>query len=196
MARVIEAPTLDEDELQTVYEWVDEIPLSRPKRNMTRDFADGLLLAEVVKHYFPRLVELHNYPAAHSVQQRVVNWKTLNTKVFRRMGFQVANSDLQKIANAEAEAVERVLSVVRQFLLNFKEAGLSPEPSPPKLAGKGFPKRVSPEQAVREKAQLVQGLRDAVEVMETKILKLEQLVSMKNAKIEALTDKLVAAGFS
>ena len=34
-------PTLDEDTLQEIYTWIDEIPLSRPKRNITRDFSDG-----------------------------------------------------------------------------------------------------------------------------------------------------------
>lgn len=32
---------LDEEELEKLYMWVDEIPLSRQKRNMARDFADG-----------------------------------------------------------------------------------------------------------------------------------------------------------
>lgn len=32
---------LNEAELETTYNWVDEIPLSRPKRNMARDFADA-----------------------------------------------------------------------------------------------------------------------------------------------------------
>ena len=32
---------LDDEKLQELYAWVDEIPLSRPKRNMTRDFSDG-----------------------------------------------------------------------------------------------------------------------------------------------------------
>ncbi|GFH16235.1 SPEF1-like protein [Haematococcus lacustris] len=50
-----------EQELQGLYTWVDEIPLSRPKRNIARDFSDGVLTAEVVHHYFPKLVELHNY---------------------------------------------------------------------------------------------------------------------------------------
>lgn len=50
-----------------IYNWVDEIPLSRPKRNIARDFSDGVLMAEIVKHYIPHLVELHNYSAAHSV---------------------------------------------------------------------------------------------------------------------------------
>jgi hypothetical protein len=27
--------------IEVLYNWVDEIPLSRPKRNIARDFADG-----------------------------------------------------------------------------------------------------------------------------------------------------------
>ena len=35
-------PLLDnDDELEKLYKWVDQIPLSRPKKNMTRDFSDG-----------------------------------------------------------------------------------------------------------------------------------------------------------
>ena len=47
------APTdeITEDDLQAIYNWVDEIPLSRPKRNIARDFSDGVLLAEIVKHH-------------------------------------------------------------------------------------------------------------------------------------------------
>ena len=32
---------LTEDEAQLVYNWVDEIPLSRPKKNISRDFSDA-----------------------------------------------------------------------------------------------------------------------------------------------------------
>lgn len=37
----MEAPHLDEEEMQLIYNWIDEIPLSRPKKNITRDFSDG-----------------------------------------------------------------------------------------------------------------------------------------------------------
>lgn len=33
--------TLDEEGLQELYTWIDEINLSRPKRNIWRDFSDG-----------------------------------------------------------------------------------------------------------------------------------------------------------
>ena len=32
---------LNEEELQALYAWIDEIPLSRQKKNVTRDFSDG-----------------------------------------------------------------------------------------------------------------------------------------------------------
>lgn len=53
---------------------VDEVPLSRPKRNIARDFSDGVLVAEIVAHYFPKLVEMHNYPPANSYAQKIYNW--------------------------------------------------------------------------------------------------------------------------
>ena len=72
---------LSEEELKEVYNWVDEIQLSRPKRNISRDFADGVLVAEIVFAYHPNLVELHNYVGFNSVQQKEYNWKTLNSSL-------------------------------------------------------------------------------------------------------------------
>jgi hypothetical protein len=52
-----------------------------------------VLVAEVVQHYFPRMVELHNYSAANSLQQKLYNWSTLNTKLFRKLGFQLPREE-------------------------------------------------------------------------------------------------------
>jgi len=43
----MELNSLSESELNEVYNWVDEIPLSRPKKNIARDFADACQTAEV-----------------------------------------------------------------------------------------------------------------------------------------------------
>lgn len=32
---------LNEEELQDLFAWIDKIPLSRPKRHITRDFSDA-----------------------------------------------------------------------------------------------------------------------------------------------------------
>ena len=36
-----------EEELQELYVWVDQIQFSRPKRNIARDFSDGVLLVRI-----------------------------------------------------------------------------------------------------------------------------------------------------
>jgi len=72
---------LSDEQLQAIYTWVDEVPLSRAKRNITRDFSDGVLMAEVLHHYFPKTVDIKNYSNANSVRQKLYNWQTLNNKV-------------------------------------------------------------------------------------------------------------------
>lgn len=32
---------VDEEDMQELYQWIDDIPLSRPKKNINRDFSDG-----------------------------------------------------------------------------------------------------------------------------------------------------------
>ncbi len=46
---------LDEETLQDLYAWIDKIPLSRPKRNITRDLA-----MEVFNSYKKQLKPLAN----------------------------------------------------------------------------------------------------------------------------------------
>ena len=72
---------LSEEELQELYAWIDEIPLTRQKKNITRDFSDGVLAAEVVHHFLPKLVDLHNYSPANAIQQKVTNWRTFNSQL-------------------------------------------------------------------------------------------------------------------
>lgn len=74
----MEAPPISEDEMEQLLEWIDAIPFSRPKKNLSRDFADGVLMAEIMKQYYPNLVQLHNYPAASALNAKFSNWKTLN----------------------------------------------------------------------------------------------------------------------
>ena len=50
---------------------VDSIPFSRPKKNIHRDFSDGVLLAELIYHYDPKIVSLHNYPPANAVNKKI-----------------------------------------------------------------------------------------------------------------------------
>ena len=56
-------------------------------KHRARDFADGVLVAEVIAHFYPRLIELHNYSSANAMTQKMYNWQTLNQRALRKLGF-------------------------------------------------------------------------------------------------------------
>ena len=41
LKNITDMADLTEEELQALYAWIDEIPLSRQKKSITRDFSDG-----------------------------------------------------------------------------------------------------------------------------------------------------------
>jgi len=114
MAHTTQTGELDEESLQRLYEWIDEIPLSRPKRTITRDFSDGMLVAEVIQHYFPKMVDLHNYSPASSSAQKMNNWGVLQRKVFSRLKMSVPEPVVRAISNNKPGVVEMVLLQLKQ----------------------------------------------------------------------------------
>lgn len=232
---------VSEDELTNLYTWVDEIPLSRPKRNIARDFADGVLMAEVVHHYFPRLVELHNYSSANGIQQKLYNWNTLNQKAFRRLGFMISKQDCEAISTCQPGAIERVLKLVKLRIAKYRDQSGSPDgdfgddgvlggelesggdaPAPGSPASRST-RQTAPKQLysalqtagpaasskvraafdggaaaeiIADREAAITELRDTNELLDTKVRKLEQLVKLKDAKIQTLMAKLQAAGLA
>lgn len=112
---------LNDNQLRSLYAWVDKIPLSRPKRNFSRDFSDGVLVAEVIAAYFPSLVELHNYPSANSSKQKLYNFETLNSKVLRRLGYVISKKDMEDMVNCVPGKAESFLFGLQQRMAQYEE---------------------------------------------------------------------------
>lgn len=102
-----------EEELHNLYLWVDSIPISRPKKNIARDFSDGCCVAEILHHFFPKMVELHNYASSMSRARKVENWKTLNSRVFSKIYFTVPPDEVEDLVAAVPGAIERFLRSLR-----------------------------------------------------------------------------------
>ncbi|XP_061600991.1 sperm flagellar protein 1 [Cololabis saira] len=115
----------NDDELQDLFAWIDQIPLSRPKRNISRDFSDGVMAAEVVKHFFPKLVDLHNYNPANSTQQKIGNWTLLDRKVFSKLDFHVPEETVKRIVLSTAGAIVPVLSALRGKIVKKLESTMT-----------------------------------------------------------------------
>lgn len=104
---------LDDQLLQDLYAWIDQIPLSRPKKRIEKDFADGVMVAELIKYYFPSWVDLHNYAPASSTQQKLVNWGLLNRKIFSRFSLNVPDNVLRGICLGRVGLIEVFLYNLR-----------------------------------------------------------------------------------
>ena len=87
--------------------------MSRPKRNIQRDFADGVLCAEIVKHFLPKLIDLHNYSQAHSVAQKTYNWNTLNVKVLKKIGLTLTKKEIENVVNMVPDTIESILLAIK-----------------------------------------------------------------------------------
>lgn len=224
-----EQQPLSDEQLRALYAWIDAIPLTRPKRNIGRDFADGVMLAEVVAAYFPTLVELHNYAAANSVKQRVYNFETLNQRVLRKLGYQIPRPLIDDIVACRPGAIEGVLNALQLKMAKYREKKINgdadsvspsipsyqqpknqpanypqqPNSAPksaksaPSSAGRAMPTQPTKpsilatvdDEILLEKEQQIRELQETVEILELKIAKLEQLVRLKDNKIQKLMGK-------
>jgi hypothetical protein len=223
------ASELTDEQLRAIYAWIDAIPLSRPKKNMARDFSDGVMLAEVVAAYFPHLVEVHNYPAANNVRQKIYNHETLNAKVLKKLGYAIPRETIEDIVNAKPGVIEGVLNTLQIKMAKYREkkagddnqsqyrenvpqtnnrpapveapvrkevAKAAPAPVSHAPQASHAPQRSNPnqknvvasvdEELLLEKEQTIRDLQETVEILELKIAKLEQLVRLKDSKIQKL----------
>ncbi|XP_032891575.1 sperm flagellar protein 1 isoform X2 [Amblyraja radiata] len=225
---------MDEESLQELYSWVDALQLSRAKRNLARDFSDGVLIAEVVKFHFPKMVEMHNYTPASSTQQKMSNWAHLNRKVFTRLNFYIPDDVVRKVVQCSPGVVEFVLSTLRLKIgekLKQKHNKMIPSPqdleyysmaveqdlASPRTRGnatgnhqdiqlqadyaKSHTKaqssyaQLSPEVRIlmEEKEQALLAFRETVQILQVKIRRLEQLLCLKDVRIDDLTRRLQQA---
>ncbi|AYU82457.1 hypothetical protein, conserved [Leishmania donovani] len=252
-----------EEDLHELYTWVDEIPISRQKRNIARDFADGCSVAEILKFFFPKLVDLHNYVPAMSRAKKLDNWNTLNAKVLRKLYFEVPPEEVEDIVAAVPGAIERFLRALRVKVAQIKARReemlmmgeiqahenahyVDPSPSQPQPREGGHardggasaatahresgrpsspaapagrtassrgsssagpqapPRQTQPQrqptppsvnevasltQVLREKDYTIQELRETVAILSEKIVKLEELVRVKDEKLNQYRQK-------
>ncbi|KAL0211775.1 hypothetical protein RCL1_005401 [Eukaryota sp. TZLM3-RCL] len=195
-----------QEDLQSLYAWVDTIPLSRPKRNIARDFSDAVLFAEVVHHFFPSAVDLHNFVPCHSVSSKQTNWDTLQLKVMKKLKCPLDPRDVELASNSVPGAIERILKAFKVFVDSNKNVPLtsSANSTPAKKSqnASSSPKKSTkvtrnlPEssdavsQILDEKDAQIRHLQNTIDILESKLTKLSQLVRLKDSRIAALTSRL------
>lgn len=105
----MESSRLNPFELKEILKWIDSFALSRSSKKLSRDFSDAVLLAEILKFEFPKLVDMHNYTACNSVQGKIKNWSALNRKVLKKLNVHLKEEEIERLAKAEMNFIEEVI---------------------------------------------------------------------------------------
>ena len=181
----------EESELMYIYEWVDSIELSRPKKNISRDFSDGVLLAEIIKNYFPHMVDLHNYPSCSNSKHKESNWNVLNNKVLKKLGIKLSKSEIDSIIKSEPLAIEKLLQKVYAVLqvkmnMNMNVNNANRDRNNFEMKNN----REKLRKTLEEKENVVKQLKDIVEVLELKLKNSEEMEGILQNKVQQLTDAL------
>ncbi|NXQ42042.1 SPEF1 protein, partial [Catharus fuscescens] len=214
--------------LVSLYRWLDTVPLSRPRRNIARDFSDGVLAAEVVKFFFPSMVELHSFVPTSSTAQKVANWGHLNRKVLSKLNLRVPEEMIQQLVQSRPGMAEQLLQLLRQKIQERQRQRKPPaEPAEPEEGGyldtgrdegkkgsqnpslgpfgvpgrgQGCPGRgvaAQPgavlgdmRQQLEEREHALQLARDTIQILQAKVGRLEQLLLLKNLRIDDLSRRL------
>ena len=187
-----------EDQLMDLYGWIDSIPLSKKKRNLARDFSDGVLMAEVVNHFFPRMVDLYNYQQGLRVDTKIYNWKHLNEKVLKKINFKLDTNTINALANSTPMVIEHVLWNFRELVNKVKSKEQKPyfidsddeDEIPENIAQFQKSKVNEDRQLLEQKIQECEEQEQFIEMLQQKIEKLEALNKLKDAKIAKLERQL------
>ncbi|RZC35898.1 sperm flagellar protein 1, partial [Asbolus verrucosus] len=180
---------------EELYKWIEEHTITRPKRNINRDFSDALPLCEILKHHFPKLVEMHNYSPKNSHAQKLINWETLNSKVLKKLKIHLTKKRIEALAKGEPGIIEKVLLEVKKKI-EMKSAGddncevIYLENTGASKLQNGANKKMIP-MAVFEKMQSdLAEKTEAVEILKNKVNHLENLLNIKEEKIKDLSVQL------
>ena len=211
---------LDEKVMEDLYKWLDSLPLTRPKRNIERDFSDGKfhfsllkknsfrffykgkLVAEIIHHYLPNLVDLHNYSSANSLDHKRSNWFTLNKKVLSQFGLDLSDVIITGLSNGKPGLIEVLLYNVRlkideELELQSKDVhqsslSLTSNRASTKLSSNRLNESMNLNQNIsrldyEEIKQQYLEQEVQLEALQAKFRRLEHLVQLKDDRINDLT---------
>jgi hypothetical protein len=194
-----------------IYSWVDQFDFSKPKRNIVRDFADGVFVAEIIHEYRPDLVKLHNFTFSSSLDKKRYNWTFLRNKVLKKIGVKLEDEEIENIINAKLHAIDYFLARLRKVLDNLKskkevlpyedkvvKSNLQELQELKKQAGAEQLKKALFQEGIVEEPEnndevleKVLSMKERIDTLYNRILSLEEISTGKDRKIEDLENLIL-----
>ena len=186
---------IDEEELMLIYEWIDTIPLTKQKKNIARDFSDGQLLAEVIKYYLPKMVDINNYPSTLNTNQKINNWVTLNNKVLKKIGLRLTKKEINDVVNCKPQAIEEVLKKVYNVIQNiFGKENIRSQVQKGNMNLENDDNSIL-KKTLEEKENTIKELTDTISILEKKLNSTNEYNQKLEEKIDEIIEKIREKGY-
>jgi hypothetical protein len=115
------------NEYHNLYCWLDTFKFSKTKKNMTRDFSDGVLFVELLNQALPKIViEYHNVTPTLNKNQKKDNWYQIQKRINSRTTLKITNTEINDIINYQPYAIERIIDRLYRIILT-KSKFIQPE---------------------------------------------------------------------
>jgi len=96
-------------------QWFDKLDLTYAVRNLTRDFANGFLVAEIISRVYEGDVDIYQYYNGLRMEKRQDNWERIE-KILKKRGFTISRGDWEPIMHrakgASLEFLKRLYAFV------------------------------------------------------------------------------------
>uniref|UniRef100_A0A3Q2CD66 Sperm flagellar 1 n=1 Tax=Cyprinodon variegatus TaxID=28743 RepID=A0A3Q2CD66_CYPVA len=81
----------------------------------------AVMIAEIIQHFFPKFVDLHNYSSCCKIQQKLSNWSLLNKRVFPKLDIYVPEETVKKIVVSTPGVIIPVLNILKKKIEEKRE---------------------------------------------------------------------------
>lgn len=172
-----------DSEYKALYDWIAGHAIARWKwnicGNISHDFANAILLVEILKEHYPEMVQLRDYSPKNTYAQKLINWHTVNKKVLKKLKIYLTQTEIEQLASAKPGIVEKLLLEIKNKIDMQSET-----------TQKETPKQVISEESFNKMKANLEERIEAITILENKLNHLENLLKRKDESIKNLTTKV------
>lgn len=159
-------------------------------------------MAELLKKYYPRYVDLHNYCHGNSLSRKIDNWRTLNKKILTKINMKLSDNTIHQIVTCQDKAIENVLVKLRVRILKdcnderkslysaYEDDELNSSRVDSLLDFDEIQNKTVPKLAFMRQRKELDEKNDVIVMQTERITHLESLIKLKDQRIADLTTQI------
>lgn len=117
---IIENQTHLDGDFNDIYSWVDTFKFKKPKKNLVRDFSDGVNLVEILASITKQpLIQVHTVSHTFNKKEKMENWKLIQKQMNKKSYVRITDSEISDIVDLKPGVIELVLERIYKCRKNL-----------------------------------------------------------------------------